>query len=186
MKNAQSKFAQTLGSVYQSRHRVLLTGKISLFVLIITSKDIIWPVQTRYEHSLSEWDIFDLYLFSSLLLPLFLSTKHTHSLTLLRTQALTLMHYHKFLPQALLCRTIYQSSGRYWTFCFPLSSHPLTHLTSGLTSRSLLLGTSLTQPQVQLEYVSVYLYACACVVRVCGVYVALILCTLISSRVMWC
>ena len=26
MKNAQSKFAQTLGSVYQSRHRVLLTG----------------------------------------------------------------------------------------------------------------------------------------------------------------
>ena len=27
MKNAQSKFAQTLGSVYQSRHRVLLTGK---------------------------------------------------------------------------------------------------------------------------------------------------------------
>ncbi len=26
MKNAQSKFAQTLGSVYQSRHRILLTG----------------------------------------------------------------------------------------------------------------------------------------------------------------
>lgn len=31
MKNAQSKFAQTLGSVYQSRHRVLLTGEILLY-----------------------------------------------------------------------------------------------------------------------------------------------------------
>jgi ATP-dependent helicase STH1/SNF2 len=26
MKNAQSKFAQILGTVYQSRHRILLTG----------------------------------------------------------------------------------------------------------------------------------------------------------------
>jgi hypothetical protein len=27
MKNAQSKFAQILGTVYQSRHRILLTGE---------------------------------------------------------------------------------------------------------------------------------------------------------------
>lgn len=29
MKNAQSKFAQTLGTVYQSKHRLLLTGKLT-------------------------------------------------------------------------------------------------------------------------------------------------------------
>lgn len=31
MKNAQSKFAQTLGSLYHSKHRLLLTGYYFLF-----------------------------------------------------------------------------------------------------------------------------------------------------------
>jgi ATP-dependent helicase STH1/SNF2 len=37
MKNAQSKFAQTLGSVYQSRHRVLLTGTPHFFFFFLNS-----------------------------------------------------------------------------------------------------------------------------------------------------
>jgi hypothetical protein len=151
MKNAQSKFAQTLGSVYQSRHRVLLTGKNIFFV--------IWPVQTRFEYNLSKSHISDIFLFCSIPLTLVPLDLHAHTQTFTHTQT---------LPQALLCRTIYLSCGLCWTSCYPLSSHPLTHSTSGSTNPSLHSGTSLTPHQVQWECVSVCMYTCACAVRVCG------------------
>lgn len=101
MKNAQSKFAQTLGSVYQSRHRVLLTGKLSPFVLIVISVDHISPTQTQFEHSLTELNISDLclhsfssFLFSSLShLTLSILDVHTHALTLTRTHSRTCTHF---------------------------------------------------------------------------------------------